>query len=290
MPDISQKANDLIIACEVSSRAYYERHYRKPELPGAASGITIGIGYDLGYAPTGKIRSDWQDRVPGHMLNMMLRCSGKTQSSARPLLSEARRIIDIPWSDAIYVYQHVDIPQWVERVCRAIPGADNLHPHCLGALTSLAYNRGASFNKADGRYREMRAIRSHIQAGQLDRVDDEIRSMKRLWPNLRGLRIRRDQEADLWNLGLRSPSIAEKPKVNENPPPLVPKPKPGKAEGGAGAAGAAGTAGAVQQATEAGWSNWEIAAVVIGGILITSAIMLTINHHRTRPVLAREKD
>jgi hypothetical protein len=58
MHQISQAAINHIIAEEVSSPAYYERHYRKPEWPGGASGVTVGNGYDLGYASPQKIRDD----------------------------------------------------------------------------------------------------------------------------------------------------------------------------------------------------------------------------------------
>jgi hypothetical protein len=67
-------------------------------------------------------------------------------------------------------------------------------------LASLIYNRGASM---DGdRRREMRAIREHLEARALLKVADEIEAMKRLWPNSKGLRDRRDREAALWRNGL----------------------------------------------------------------------------------------
>jgi hypothetical protein len=48
----------------------------------------------------------------------------------------------------------------------------------------------------------MRIIRDHMASGQFDRIPDEFRSMKRLWPNMVGLRNRRDHEADLFEKGL----------------------------------------------------------------------------------------
>ena len=77
------------------------------------------------------------------------------------------------------------------------PGWDS-----FGALVSLAYNRGASFSAPGDRYREMRAIHDHMASGRFDKVPDEFRSMKRLWPNMAGLRNRRDHEADLFAKGL----------------------------------------------------------------------------------------
>ncbi len=52
------------------------------------------------------------------------------------------------------------------------------------------------------RRREMRAIRDYLFAGEYDKVAGEIEAMKRLWPNSRGLRERRDREANLWRRGI----------------------------------------------------------------------------------------
>jgi len=199
---ISQRAIDLIVAAEVSSQAYYEAHYQHPEWPGGASGVTIGIGYDLGYADQDKLEADWKSRVPDDMLDTMASCLGVHGGAARDLLHDVRDDITIPWDAAMAVFLQRDVPLWEGKVCAAIPAAANLSPDSLGALVSLAYNRGASFNLPGDRYREMRAIRDHVTAGQLDLVPDDFRSMKRLWPEMRGLRDRRDAEANLFAAGL----------------------------------------------------------------------------------------
>ena len=87
------------------------------------------------------------------------------------------------------------LPRWVGVVERALPNTDKIGPDCLGALVSLTYNRGASFGKDGERFREMRNIRSHLQGRQYARIPGELRSMKRLWPNLTGLQKRREREA-----------------------------------------------------------------------------------------------
>ena len=64
MPKVSDKLLNFIVEKEVSSREYYEKKYRKPEWPKGASGLTIGIGYDLGYASVDKIKNDWTGKIP----------------------------------------------------------------------------------------------------------------------------------------------------------------------------------------------------------------------------------
>ena len=46
---ISKKAIELIIKHEVGGRAVYEKRYQKPIWAGGDSGVTIGLGYDVGY-------------------------------------------------------------------------------------------------------------------------------------------------------------------------------------------------------------------------------------------------
>lgn len=57
---ISQRAIALIVGCEVSGKANYEARYQRPVWPKGLSGITIGIGYDVGYS--NKIYWSWIGR------------------------------------------------------------------------------------------------------------------------------------------------------------------------------------------------------------------------------------
>lgn len=291
-PAISQEADDLIIACEVGSKAQYEKKYRHPEWPGGRSGVTIGLGYDLGFADHAKIDRDWSDRLPRPMVLAMVPCLGVTGEAAHAMLATVRNEIDVPWDDAAFVYEHHDIPEWTERVCTVIPGAEKLHPHCLGALTSIAYNRGASFKNTGDRYKEMRAVRSHIIAGELSLVDDEIRAMKRLWPgaNERGLLIRRDKEADLWNKGLSSPVPLAPPKSkpSEAPAPLVrPQDKPGST--GPGVGGTLSTTTAAAAAQGFGYGPYIVGGVILAGVIVTAGVIGYREYQKRQPTLARAK-
>lgn len=199
---ISQRAIDLIVASEVSSKAIYEAKYHHPEWPGGASGVTIGIGYDLGYADLAKLHADWGGKLPADMLHIMERCLGITGEAARQLLPSVRSQIDVPWDAAMAVFLERDIPEWTAKVIRSIPEAANLPPDSLGAVVSLAYNRGASFDNAGPRYTEMRSIKAHITSGNLAAVPNDFRAMKRLWPGVKGLLDRRDAEDALFEQGI----------------------------------------------------------------------------------------
>jgi GH24 family phage-related lysozyme (muramidase) len=272
---ISQSAFDLIVAEEVTSKAYYIKHYQRPEWPGASSGVTIGIGYDLGYATVEKIRADWRAFVSIEMLGVMCQCAGVRGDKAKALLGSVKSQITIPWAAALDVFANRDIPNWTALVIQHIPEAKDLTPTCLGALVSLAYNRGASFDNQGDRYAEMRSIKRHVQSGNLIAVGDDLRAMKRLWPTLAGLRGRRDREAALWERGLKvieapakevlptSSKATPDPDVPTDPGPARTKPPATTiAQNGATGAVIGGGAVAAQQAYAHGLITTETALFV----------------------------
>ena len=200
----SKKAIDLIVESEVTSKGYYEKHYRKPEWPGGAAGVTIAVGYALGFANEAKLRNDWTGKIDDDMIDALIKYAGLTGEKAHAKLAEAREEIDIPWEAAYDVFENIDMPDWSAKVKKALPNTDKLSEDSFGALVSLAYNRGASFSKDGDRYKEMREIKENMANETFDQIPDCFREMKRLWPNVRGLQDRRDAEAKLFEAGLEN--------------------------------------------------------------------------------------
>lgn len=206
---ISQAAFDLIVNSEVSSRAVYERDYRRPERPGGASGITVGIGYDCGYSPAAVIRQDWSSKIPDAMIDTLCTVAGLKGQAAQRRLASVRNKVDVPWGAALDVFSNVSVPKYL-RSCHALPNFDELSPDCKGVLLSLVYNRGASFAQGGPRYLEMRNIKALMAARRFSGIPTELRKMKRLWvtPSVRGVAIRREQEARLFERGLSAEKLA----------------------------------------------------------------------------------
>lgn len=223
----SERSTDFLITEEVTSQAYYERHYQHPEWPGGASGITIAVGYDLGYATAAKIRLDWSHLVSADMLEVMVSCAGITGEHARLLLPRVKASIVIPWAAAIEVFKTRDVPAWSATVARDLPNTDQLSGTCFGVLVGLAYNRGAGgFDAAGDRYTEMRAIKADMAERAFSAVPSSLRSMVRLWPTVAGLRARREAEAKLWESGMAeaanvAPAAPATP-ANHTPDPDMP--------------------------------------------------------------------
>lgn len=198
----SQDAVNLIVMEEVSSQATYEKLYQHPDWPGGASGVTIGIGYDCGYSRADQIAADWSDKLPAPMVKCLEDVAGIHGPPAYSHAHMLKGAVTVPWDAAMSVFIERDMPKWEQIVAHALPNADKLSGDSFGALVSLTYNRGASFSLPGDRYSEMRGIKLLMGAGQFERIPDEIRSMKRLWPNMLGLRLRRDHEAALFDKGL----------------------------------------------------------------------------------------
>lgn len=286
MHAISQKAINHIIAEEVSSPAYYERHYRKPEWPGGASGVTVGNGYDLGYASKEKIKQDFGGRVSPQMLAVMQSCSGVKGGAASQFLRSVKNQIDIPWSVAYAVFMERDVPQWTATLYRSLgPNCDLLTPTCLGVEVGLIYNRGAGgFNMAGDRYTEMRQIKAAVADKRFPAIPAYHDSMARIWEgtSVAGVAGRRHREAALFREGMKETGEIKTvtvPKSEPDPDVIAsnraderartPQPKTTPTQNGT-TAGTAGAPGAAAKA--AGFSNGDVAMVVVISILAAAII------------------
>jgi hypothetical protein len=208
MPTPSKRAVDFIIAFEVTSQATYEKKYRRPEWPGGASGITIGVGYDLGYVTIAEMEAAWKPHRPAEMITAMRSVTGKKGLVAKALLAGIRPKVDVPWDTAYAVFQDNTLPKYQAMTDKALPNTALLSGDSYGALVSLTFNRGASYGKTKDvndpmdRYREMRAIKKLMASQAFASIPAEITAMQRLWPNVAGLQRRRREEAKLFKDGL----------------------------------------------------------------------------------------
>lgn len=195
--EVSRVGLDDLVAFEISSMANYERNLKHPIWPGAESGVTIGIGYDLGFNTELQIEEDWRGRISDADLDRL-----RSVAKVRGLDAKARiaglRDIEIPFEAARETFFTSTLPRFAREARRAWPGVETLKPDAQAALLSLIYNRGASLADKPARL-EMRAIRDLVPTKDLPGIGEQIRKMKRLWDvqKLPGLHERRDREAEL---------------------------------------------------------------------------------------------
>ncbi len=216
-PWIAQEAHELVLYYEVGGQRGYQRRFRRPIWPKYQSGVTIGIGYDLGYNTREEVTAAWGARLSADALEKLLTTVGVKGRPAEALLGQVRDV-EVDWQAALEVYKLTTVVKFGKLTLSAFPGANQLHPKCFGSLFSLVYNRGSSMR--GNRRREMRNIRRAISAGRLDDIPTEIRNMKRLWAGrgLRGLLKRRDAEARLFEDGLLD--ARNRDQIELPPPPV----------------------------------------------------------------------
>lgn len=198
---ISPLAQRLIIASEVTSAAVYAQRYCMPVWPQGESGPTIGVGYDLRFIKPEWLQEDWGAFLDEATL-VALRHGCLLHGAPARQFCSANRTLFVGWVKAQAQFLNVLLPRYITETLVALPGAKDLSDDCLGALVSLVYNRGASFRKSGPKYTEMRAIYIAMRQKNFAAIPDHILTMKRLWPDVKGLLARRDAEAALFRKGL----------------------------------------------------------------------------------------
>ena len=202
MTTSSQKAIDLIVQEETGGESYYNATERHPDWPGGASGVTIGGSYDLGYETKAQIAADWGDKLSADMVAACQSVAGITGSPAHSHAQAIRSLVDVPWNVALSVFIGRDVPKWEKIVQNDLPNTDKLSGDSFGAIVSLAFNRGPSFNGVGDHYREMREIKALMASENFAAIPGQFLSMRRLWPEGGDLWKRREHEAILFAGGL----------------------------------------------------------------------------------------
>lgn len=195
---VSKKSIQLIIDSEISSISAYKSKYKYPTWPRSDSGVTIGIGYDLGYVSRNKFEADWGQFLDANTINKLAPTFGLKGPNAKNALSNKIKELEIPYESALEVFYTKTLPEFGKKTVKVYKGIELLPPDAQGALLSIVYNRGSSL-VGTGRT-EMKNIVPLVKIKDLKKIAKEIRSMKRLWennPNTRGLLIRREAEAVL---------------------------------------------------------------------------------------------
>ena len=187
---------DLIVRFEVTSPQVYERLYRRPAWPGGESGVTIGIGYDLGYATREQVEADWGPHLDQPHREALRGVIGVKGAIAKQLARNISRVV-VPLAAAQHVFYTRTLPRYARMTRAVFPGVEDLPPDAQGALLSLVFNRGDGVRATDSRRSEMLAIRDLLKGGGrgLKDIAVLVEAMVRLWPTVAGLQDRRRKEA-----------------------------------------------------------------------------------------------
>jgi hypothetical protein len=170
---------------------------QKPTWAGGDSGITIGLGYDVGYNTEKQFFLDWGNQLTPNFLEPLRKVVGLKGEQAKQMLRGELLQVRIPYNAAYEVFVKSSIPRYYSLTKAIYPQLDTLNADTQGALVSMIYNRGASLS-GDAR-QEMRAIVDMVKNKNYEGIAEEIEKSKRLWESkgLDGLVKRREAEADL---------------------------------------------------------------------------------------------
>jgi hypothetical protein len=200
---LSKKSLDLILEFEVGGgENYYNKFLKSPAWPGEQSGVTIGVGYDLGYVNKTEFTNDWKD-LPQKDFDRLYKVVGIKGIAAKDLI-RGLKDISIPWELSLKVFNSKTVTKFYNLTRQTFPNFDNLPEDAKGGLVSLVFNRGSALE--GDRRREMKLIRDGMKITNtfdqkaLTFIANQIRSMKRIWIGgsiEKGMSRRRDAEAKL---------------------------------------------------------------------------------------------
>ena len=200
---LSKKSLDLILEFEVGGgENYYNKFLKNPAWPGEQSGVTIGVGYDLGYVNKAEFSEDWKD-LPKEIFDRLYKVVGIKGYNTKNLIRGLKDIV-IPWELSLQVFNNKTVTKFYNLTKDTFPNFDNLPEYAKGGLVSLVFNRG---NALEGdRRREMKLIRDGMKLvsvydqKSLSFIANQIRNMKRIWAGgsiEKGMNRRRDAEAKI---------------------------------------------------------------------------------------------
>jgi hypothetical protein len=209
----SQRAILLIVTEEDGDQNYYMKFESHFSWPGGASGPTVGIGYDCGYSTAQEIVADWSPYLDAPRVQMLTAAAGLTGSTANQWVNSHGHSITLSWAESMAQFSGRELPKWEGITASHLPNTDKLSGDSFGALVSLTYNRGPSYDLPGNRCLEMRNIKAHMVAERFDLIPNEFLSMRRLWPVGKDLWNRRTHEALLFRDGLipAAPLVASAP-------------------------------------------------------------------------------
>lgn len=204
----SPRAVLLIVTEEDGDENYYLKTEEHFDWPGGASGPTVGVGFDCGYESADSIQASWAGYIDQARIDVLKTAAGKHGEAGRVFVDAHKSAVTISWTESLAQFQGHELPRWEDITAKALPNVDALSGDSFGALVSLTYNRGPSFDSPGSRYIEMRNIKSHMAAKAFDLVPNEFLAMRRLWPKGGDLWNRRGHEAMLFRDGLLTPQMA----------------------------------------------------------------------------------
>jgi GH24 family phage-related lysozyme (muramidase) len=185
-----------IIAFESGGEKYYNKFLKNMTWPKGASGITMGIGADLGHMSEKEFDTYFSKYFTNEESEKLKSTIGLKGDSAKNALFKVKNI-ELSWENASEAFVDWTLPKFWNLTNALWPKMHELCEKAQIGLLSIVFNRGAS-TKGSSRA-EMLNIKPLVLKKDYKGIAREIRSMKRIWEgkNMDGLIKRREEEAKM---------------------------------------------------------------------------------------------
>ena len=185
-----------VIEFETGGKLHYNRFLKNLTWPKGKSGITMGIGADLGYMTHNEFEKYFSRYFTKEQNKRIKEVIGLKGGLAKLVLPKVKDI-QLSWENASEAFVEWTLPKFWNMTMNLWPEFDKLHEKAQVALVSIVFNRGAS-TRGPSRV-EMLNIKPLVLKKDYKGIAKEIRKMKRLWENkgLDGLLKRREEEAKM---------------------------------------------------------------------------------------------
>src|ERR1051325_3989758 len=131
MEPLTEKAKNLIFQYEVIDQP--------SDWPGGDSGITIGLGYDLGYESAGDFQNDWAPLLSAGDFTTLTQVVGLKGTEAKAK-APSLKTIKIKSSETETAFLERSVPKYQKLTQPVIPGVDALPAGAQGAHSTLVSN------------------------------------------------------------------------------------------------------------------------------------------------------
>ncbi len=182
----------------------------RPHWPKGASGLTIGMGYDLKYHTADELRRDWGGVLSPEQIQRLeaytvtINKKGKRvppKKKPNKAALKATRDIEVRYKDAVKVFEDNIQPKWESTAYKVFPGLEHMDPYTKAAVVSMVYNRGGGLGKKKSlRRKHFMEIKEAVIKRDTRGIAATLRAMKAEHTNpanKKGLHRRREAEAKL---------------------------------------------------------------------------------------------
>ncbi|OCP05795.1 MULTISPECIES: hypothetical protein [unclassified Ensifer] len=193
---LSDRAIELFFKHEAMTESSYIRTTRNGPRKDFFGSVSIGFGYSLFNVTRQKFEADWGDILDDDVVEKLVPALGLRGDAVDAFLASDAGKVSISYAEAKDNFIRTTFGPYAGRLLTSIPQARELSPDCFGAVMSVAYFKGFTFDSNAVRNEGMRSLKKAIEERDLGSIPGIIRSLDTM-RRLPGVQQRLDELASL---------------------------------------------------------------------------------------------